>query len=357
MLSVLAAFPTRHLLVVGDLMLDEYCRGHVERISPEAPVPILNSVGRETTLGGAANVVKNLRALGVGVSTVGVTGDDATGEQIRGMLGVLGANGDGIVHDAGRVSTRKVRFVSVEHGQQVFRFDEESARPVQDGVEERICELIRDKAPGSHAIICSDYHKGVLTERVLQAAFCAGRDNKLPVIVAPKERDMRRYKGATILMPNLREFLQLSSLRLNGADWMCDAAARLMKYVGLEALLVTQGSQGMTLFKSEIGGLRRTDIPTVAKNVYDVTGAGDTAIAGFSAALASNADHETSARIANAAAGIVVGKQGTATVSIDELRDYLSEHGLQKQDAPAARPPLHAALAGLKIVTRAPRQR
>jgi D-beta-D-heptose 7-phosphate kinase/D-beta-D-heptose 1-phosphate adenosyltransferase len=347
--ELLSEFPSRNILVVGDLMLDEYCRGHVERISPEAPVPILKAVSRELTLGGAANVVTNLCALGVSVSAVGVAGTDATGDQICGMLAELGTNPNGIVRESGRASTRKVRFVSLEHAQQVFRLDEETTSAVGGFAEERICQLVKEKASAAHAIICSDYRKGVLTERVLQAAFHEGQRNDVPVVVAPKDHDMRRYRGATVLMPNLREFQQISGEPLDNRERMEGAAARVMSALSLRAILITQGSHGMTLFEETANRLRRVDIPTVAKNVYDVTGAGDTAIAAFSAALAANAEYETGARIANIAAGIAVGKPGTASVSSAELQEHLCEQTLPKQEIYGPGPLLTSVPAGAQM--------
>jgi len=317
------------VLVVGDLMLDEYLCGHVERISPEAPVPILNVVGREATLGGAGNVVRNLRSLGVRVSFVGVTGEDETGEQILEMLGGLGTEESGVVRDGQRKSTRKVRFVSLEHGQQVFRMDEETPEPVCKQVEERIIRLIQEKGDDVQVLLCSDYLKGVLTERVLNAAFKTGRERSTPVIVAPKDSNAQKYKGASILMPNARELSRLAGTPMDGLPWLMESAGRLTKSLGLEAMLVTRGKEGMSLFEKSPSGLHRMDIPTVARNVYDVTGAGDTAIAAFAAALGGGAELRSAAHLANAAAGVAVGKRGTATVTIEEILEHLEEKNSQ----------------------------
>lgn len=333
----LEIFPDCQVLVVGDVMLDEYRRGHVERISPEAPVPILSVVGRETTLGGAGNVVKNLRSLNVSVHVIGVVGKDQTGDEILAGLEELGADRSGVVRDAGRMSTRKIRYVSLEHGQQVFRADEESTQAVSGSVEEEIVSHVRERAGWAQVILCSDYLKGMLSERVLKATFtagrggCHGRQTKAPVIVAPKDGNARKYEGATILMPNLKEFSRLAGTRADrqataGTNgWLMESARGLTQRMGLEAILVTRGREGMTLFEAGSDGFRRVDIPTVARNVYDVTGAGDTALAGFAAAIASGADLESAAHLANIAAGIVVGKHGTATASIEEIRDHLNQ--------------------------------
>jgi len=313
------------VLVVGDLMLDEYRRGHVERISPEAPVPILSVVGREATLGGAGNVVANLRSLGMRVTVAGVRGEDATGERIVALLQRLGVDGESVIGDPERVSTRKIRFVSLEHGQQVFRVDEESLHPIRGTVEKAIVDLVREGASVSQVILCSDYLKGLLTKNVLNAAFVVGRERGIPVIVAPKGSNALIYKGASVLMPNLKELSRLVEAPVDGDRWLTDSAQRLTAALGLDALLVTRGSDGMSLFEQTRSGLRRVDIPTMAQNVYDVTGAGDTAIAAFAASVASGASFETAAYLANVAAGIVVGKHGTATAAIEEIRSHFTD--------------------------------
>ena len=319
------------ILVVGDLMLDEYRRGHVERISPEAPVPILNIVARDATLGGAGNVVKNLRSLNVGVTVVGILGQDDTADKILKGLTALGVSGNGVVWDACRVSTRKVRFVSMEHGQQVFRADEETAQEASGEIEEKIIRQVRERAASAQVILCSDYMKGVLTARVLQAAFEAGRERKVPVIVAPKDKEAQKYAGANILMPNLRELSRLVGTPMDGDAWLAGSAAHLTRSIGLQALLVTRGSEGMTLFETEESRLHRVDIPTVARNIYDVTGAGDTALAAFAAGIAAGASREEAAHLANISAGVVVGKRGTAIVTTAEILEYLEEHASQEQ--------------------------
>jgi D-beta-D-heptose 7-phosphate kinase/D-beta-D-heptose 1-phosphate adenosyltransferase len=324
----LEEFSKFHVLVVGDLMLDDYRRGHVKRISPEAPVPILSVVGKEKTLGGAGNVVRNLRSLNVSVSVIGVLGQDETGADVLTELASLSVNQSGIIRDSQRISTRKIRYVSVEHGQQVFRADEESSHAVTGKVEADIIHAIRDASRGAQVILCSDYLKGVLSARVLQAAFQAGRDHKIPVVVAPKDSNPSKYDGASILMPNLRELGRLVASPVNGDAWLTESAKLLITSHKLEALVVTRGSEGMSLFEMADREVQRVDIPTVARNVYDVTGAGDTAIATFAAAIASGADRETAAHLANTAAGIVVGKHGTATVTVEELQDHLIEQEL-----------------------------
>jgi len=307
-------------------MLDEYLWGHIERISPEAPVPILNIIRRSSTLGGAGNVVENLRSFGVQVTVFGVTGTDETGQQVRDLLKIHGADTKGLINDPPRKTTRKVRLMSLEHGQQVFRLDEECTAFLDQGIEENMLSRIHAMDDGIQAIVCSDYLKGVLTERVLAAAFTAARKRGIRSIVAPKDSNPEKYRGAHVLMPNSRELMQLSSAAAkdNTERSLDHSAHQLMENLSLEGLVVTRGSEGMSLFEKSAdafaGQLRRVDIPTMARSVYDVTGAGDTAIAAFAAAVASGSDLESAARLANVTAGIKVGKRGTASVSLEEIR-------------------------------------
>lgn len=301
-------------------MLDEYLWGHIERISPEAPVPILNVVRRSSTLGGAGNVVENLRGFGAEVIVFGVVGEDQTGQQVRDLLRSHGADTAGVITDAPRKSTRKVRLMSLEHGQQVFRLDEESTSTLDAGVENKIIGMIRAMTDGIQAIVCSDYLKGVLSKSVLAAAFEVARERGVRSIVAPKDSDPEKYRGAHVLMPNSRELMQLVRAIDKSDDSMQRSARQLIADLSLEGLVVTRGSEGMSLFEGTNNDFRKVDIPTTARSVYDVTGAGDTAIAAFAAAVASGSDLETAARVANIAAGVKVGKRGTASVSLEEIR-------------------------------------
>jgi rfaE bifunctional protein kinase chain/domain len=324
--STLNAFPSCRIAVVGDLMLDEYLWGHIERISPEAPVPILSVTRRTSTLGGAANVAENLRHWGVAVTIIGVVGPDETGRQVRELLQEHGVNTTGILTDPLRKTTRKARLMSLEHGQQVFRLDEESTSTVKDKIESDLIDAIRNLVQGIQAIVCSDYLKGALSENVLAAVFEFARARGIRSVVAPKDPNAEKYRGANILMPNSAELRQMSPQRPNANEetWLDNSARSLVEALSLEALLVTRGSEGMSLFEQATGGLRRVDIPTMARSVYDVTGAGDTAIAAFTAAVASGSDLGSAAQLANLSAGIKVGKRGTACVALEEIRASLN---------------------------------
>jgi D-beta-D-heptose 7-phosphate kinase/D-beta-D-heptose 1-phosphate adenosyltransferase len=312
-------------------MLDEYLWGHIERISPEAPVPILSVTRRTSTLGGAGNVAENLRHWGVAVTVIGVVGEDETGRHVYDLLQAHGVNAKGVLAEPLRKTTRKARLMSVEHGQQVFRLDEESTFTVKGEIEKNLIDAIQKIDQKAQVIVCSDYLKGVLSEKVLAAVFEVARARGIRSIVAPKDSNAEKYRGANILMPNSTELRQMAPQRTNANQdpnqemWLNDSARSLVEVLSLEALLVTRGGQGMSLFELATGGLRRVDIPTTARSVYDVTGAGDTAIAAFSAAVASGADLGSAAQLANLSAGIKVGKRGTACVNLEEIRASLSE--------------------------------
>ena len=325
--STLNAFSNCRIAVVGDLMLDEYLWGHIERISPEAPVPILSITRRTTTLGGAGNVAENLRHWGAEVSVIAVVGEDETGRQLYDLLQAHGVNANGVLTDPSRKTTRKSRLMSLEHGQQVFRLDDESTFTIKGEVEKHLIDAIQKMDQNVQAIVCSDYLKGVLSENVLASVFEAARARGIRSIVAPKDSNAEKYRGANILMPNSSELRQMSPQRTNATEetWLDNCARSFVETLSLEALLVTRGSEGMSLFENSTSGLRRVDIPTMARSVYDVTGAGDTAIAAFSAAVASGADLGTAAQLANLSAGIKVGKRGTACVDLDEIRASLNE--------------------------------
>ena len=311
------------ILVIGDVMVDEYLWGHIERISPEAPVPILKVVRNEATLGGAGNVIRNLRALGAGVKVCAVVGEDETGAEIRTLIGDLSVDTRGIICDPSRKSTRKVRLMSLEHGQQVFRMDEETVQGVSGNIEAELIAQIEAAASSAQVILCSDYSKGVLSNPVLGAIFRIARESDIASVVGPKGPDAQKYRGATILMPNQRELAELTRTTMDGNGWLMDSACRLVEGLDLEAAVVTRGKDGMSLFVASSEGLRRVDIPTMAKSVYDVTGAGDTAISVLAAMMAAEESLESAVYLANLAAGIKVGKRGTNPVTIDEI--HLSE--------------------------------
>jgi len=313
-LDLINDFNTLRLVILGDLMLDEFIWGEVRRISPEAPVPVVE-VKRETFhLGGAANVARNVLSLGGKASIVGVVGSDAAGEHLLSDATRLGADVAGIVEDASRVTTLKTRIVA--HSQQMVRYDRENRTSISREIEIEVIERFNEALKESQAVIISDYEKGLLTERVLRSAIEAAHQAGRPVMVDPKIRNWPSYHGADVITPNQIEAERAAGLELLDEESILIAATKIRSSLELGAVLLTRGEQGMSLL-DESGTL--THIPTVAREIYDVTGAGDTVIAALALARAAGGSLEESAIIANHAAGIVVGKFGTACVSPEEL--------------------------------------
>src|SRR5579859_1529893 len=324
------------VLVVGDQMLDEYLHGEIGRISPEAPVPVMHLQRSESRLGGASNVARNVAALGAQVSVFGVVGADRTGEALCNHLDELRIDRVGVAVCGKRPTTRKTRLMSIEHNQQVFRFDEEVTNEISAEQENALLSSVAEAIPEADAIICSDYLKGVLTRSVLREVAELGRKHSIPVITAPKDAEPEKYARASVLLPNFREFTRLVNHHKNGHGngsgngngngngngWIDPAALSLIEEYGFEALLVTRGKEGMALFERASGALSREDIPAVSQAVFDVTGAGDTSIAVFALCLAAGATRSQAAQLANVAAGIVVGKRGTGCAVQSELLNH-----------------------------------
>ena len=304
------------LLVVGDLMIDHYLWGKTERISPEAPVPVID-VNRETeVLGGAGNVVSNLVALGAEVEVASVIGDDADGERLERMLMELGVGTSAILKDGGRTTTRKSRVIASH--QQVIRFDSETRQPVTAESEAKLLERIkRVLDEGIDTVLISDYGKGVLTEGVTQGVIALAKERAIRVMVDPKGRDYSKYRGATAITPNKKEASEATGIAIVDEASLREAGFRLKEELELERAIITLSEEGMAIFGDEM-----RVIPTVAKEVYDVTGAGDTVIATLGYVRACGGSIDEAARIANAAAAVVVGKLGSATATWDEIIAY-----------------------------------
>jgi len=320
--TVVGRFAGRRVLVLGDLMLDRYLWGRVERISPEAPVPVVE-IERETfSLGGAGNVAANLRALGAEPVLVSVVGGDEDGERLAGTLKVRGVATEGLVRDDERPTTVKTRIIA--HAQQVVRTDRESRAdltgPAFDGVLARFEAGIE----GCQAMIVSDYAKGVITRALLERVLATARKRKLAVCVDPKESHIEAYRQVSILTPNQHEAGYMQGRRITDEPSLLEVGWGLQKRLDAEAVLVTRGPEGMSLF--EKGG-RYTHLPTVAREVYDVTGAGDTVVSVVALALAAGADYPTASYLSNHAAGVVIREVGTATLSARQLRASLADGG------------------------------
>jgi len=306
------------VLVVGDLMLDHYLFGRADRISPEAPVPVVRFQSEEFRPGGAANVALNLRRLGCRVHLAGVVGDDADGRRLRRLLEDEGVGTAGLEADGTRPTTRKTRILS--RGQQVLRIDHEEAVPLDADRTGRLLEKLRSLLATSRLVLCSDYGKGGLPPALLAALIGDCRRKRLPLLVDPKGGDYAPYRGATLLTPNRKELRRAARLDPEEADdgRLFAAARRLVGELGLGGMLLTRSEDGISFVDGE-GNLLHS--PARVREVHDVAGAGDTVLAVAGAALALGLEMPETMRLANLAAGIVVGKPGVATVSPDELRN------------------------------------
>lgn len=300
--------------VVGDMMLDRYIWGQVDRISPEAPVPVVNVERTNTRLGGAANVAWNIASLGLRVRLVGCVGKDQTGSELRKLLSNKKLPTDYIVTDTSRVTTEKIRVLA--HSQQVVRADFESGGEIGKRAMARIRSSIRRALDGSAAVVVSDYGKGVVSATVMDSVRQAASIRGIPILVDPKEGHFSLYRGAYVVTPNKKEAGGFYNVRIRTDEDLERVGASLLVDLEAAALLVTRGEEGMTLFEK---GKRPRHFPTRASEVYDVTGAGDTVISILAAALAAGTPICESIELANAGAGIVVRELGTAAVTPEEL--------------------------------------
>ena len=312
--AIVGRFAGRKVMVLGDLMLDRYVWGRVERISPEAPVPVVE-VERETyALGGAGNVAANLRALGAEPILVSVVGDDHDGQLLCRALASRGVEPRRVIADRGRPTTVKTRIIA--HSQQVVRADRESRAALEGDSLERLLTGLSDELPNCQALVVSDYGKGVVHPGPLEHALSLARRAKIPVCVDPKESHIDHYKGVSILTPNQHEAGYVQGRRVVDEASLLEVGWGLQKRLDAGAVLVTRGPQGMSLF--ERGG-RLTHLPTVAREVYDVTGAGDTVVSVVALGLAAGAELPNACFLSNHAAGIVIREIGTASCSREQL--------------------------------------
>jgi rfaE bifunctional protein kinase chain/domain len=316
-LGLLERAKDKRIAVIGDAMLDVYLRGDVERISPEAPVPVVRVRERRYALGGAANVAQNVAAIGAACDLVAAIGSDAGGETLKSMLASIEADARALV-TVGRPTTTKTRIVA--RAQQVVRVDEEEDVDLQGSEVERLLRAVHTAVDEADAVVLEDYNKGVLIARVIQEATSRARGRNIPVVVDPKYKNFFHYRGATIFKPNRRELEAAlgAAVDLDHPDTLPETLRRL----GVEHLLLTLGERGMALISPEGEILR---VPTVAREVYDVVGAGDTVTAYLAAVLAAGGSAVEAAVIANYAAGVEVGKLGAATVTPDEVLEAFDE--------------------------------
>jgi len=332
------------VLVVGDLMLDRFVWGQVERISPEAPVPVVHVTGEDERPGGAGNVVSNITALGGRAGACGMVGDDAAGKRLVAALDTLGAGTEGVVVSRHASTTQKTRIIA--HQQQVVRLDHE-APAVLDGAGMR---RVRDFVLGARArfdvLVVSDYAKGVVGPELLGALAEAHVRAPFTWVVDPKRANFAHYRRASLMKPNRGEAAEAAGIDIRDRPSLCAAGARLLARWETEAVLISRGEAGMALFKR--GGAVQ-EFPTVAREVYDVTGAGDTVLAACALALGAGGTLEEATVLANHAAGVVVGKVGTATLGAGELRAAVREERPAPRDAePRAAEAARAAPRGTR---------
>lgn len=314
--SLIDALSGSRILVVGDVMLDRFIHGRVDRVSPEAPIPVLR-IQRETAMpGGAGNVVANLAALGARADLVAVIGDDAPGRELSRLVGTLNGRADGLLSVPERPTTTKTRFIA--GGQQLLRADGETDSPLDDATAARLLASVVTLLPGAGVLVLSDYGKGVLTGEVTAALIDLARAAGVRVLVDPKGRDYHRYRGAFCVTPNIRELADATGIIPRDDAGVVAAARALARDHGIGAVIATRSEQGMSVVPAEGPA---THLRAQAREVFDVSGAGDTVVAVLAAAIAAGADLVDAATLANIAAGIVVAKVGTATVRSGELRD------------------------------------
>lgn len=311
--SLLEAMQARRIVVVGDVMLDRYLEGDTDRLSPEAPVPVVTVRQTRAALGGAGNVAANVAATGATALLAGVVGDDQHGATIRAELAARQIDDRLLVMVAGRPTTSKTRVIA--RGQQVVRIDHEVTKPLEPGDQERLLAAVLAALPGSDGLILEDYNKGVLESPLIGATIASARQHGVPVVVDPKYRHFFEYRGATVFKPNLRELEAALGASVD-LERRPEALADVVQQLGVDHLLLTLGPEGMVLVR-RTG--EATHVPSVARAVFDVSGAGDTVTAWVATTLAAGGTVPEAAYLANVAAGVEVAKAGVATVSPDEV--------------------------------------
>jgi D-beta-D-heptose 7-phosphate kinase/D-beta-D-heptose 1-phosphate adenosyltransferase len=314
LIEVVNRFDKAKVLVIGDVMMDEYIWGDVSRISPEAPVPVVRVAKESFIPGGAANVVRNINSLGGKVYLIGTIGNDSPGKRLKRSLTKKGVSTQGLIIDRSRPTTQKTRVIA--HSQQVVRIDKERIDSVTSQIRKRLLNALERFINRVAIVVVSDYGKGIITPTTLKKIFSLANKYKKQVVIDPKVGHFEDYRGATILTPNQNEARIALGGILTEEESIRSIGKRILRELDLEALLITRGAEGMSLFERNE---KVIDIPTVAQEVYDVTGAGDTVTAVLALGLAAGADFLSSARIANFAAGIVIREVGAATVNKREL--------------------------------------
>ena len=313
-----------NILVIGDLMIDHYLWGSCDRISPEAPVQVVNVKKESSVLGGAGNVINNLVALGSVVDVISVIGNDSVANELKSLLEKIDVPTSNLVVENNRKTSKKSRLIASQ--QQVLRYDMESIDDINENSHKQIIQTLEKNIDKYSSIILSDYGKGVLTTNLTKEIIKIANKNNIKVLVDPKGKDYSKYKGSYTLTPNKKEAMEATNIDIKDESSLIEALKSLKTQCELEVSLITLSEQGIAIFDDEL-----TIKPTVAREVYDVTGAGDTVIASIAFALGNNLDIKDAIYFANLAAGVVVGKIGSATTTLDEIYEY--EYSLHKSNS------------------------
>jgi D-beta-D-heptose 7-phosphate kinase/D-beta-D-heptose 1-phosphate adenosyltransferase len=319
-LEVVTEFAKKELLVIGDLMLDRFIWGDVERISPEAPVPVLRVTSESFRLGGAANVIHNVRSLGGRVTACGIVGNDTAGRRVLQELRRVGASAAGIFPDRRYQTIQKTRVIAQPRHQQIVRLDRENDEAIAERCLKRLREFVLQRADRYDGIVISDYGKGVIHEELLALVGQLARQKKVICVIDPKRENYSRYSFPTLVTPNKDEASQASGVAIHDESTLIAAGQKLVKKWQAKAVLITRGPEGMSLFRSR-GSIKH--FPTEAKEIFDVTGAGDTVVAVCALALACGSSFEDAAVMANVAAGLVGDEVGTVAVAVEKFKNTI----------------------------------
>jgi len=322
LLEILGRFKDAHLLVVGDLMLDRFVMGDVERLSPEAPVPVLRVVSEERRLGGAANVIHNIRTLGGRVTACGVIGNDDPGKRILDILRRVGASTAGVFTDRKFQTIQKSRIIASPHHQQIVRLDRESREPIHSATLQRLREFILDRGERFDGVVISDYGKGAVHAELLSALAARVGKRKIICVIDPKKENFARYRFPTLITPNKSEAADAAGIDIRDDKTLLAAGTQLLRQWRAQGVLITRGADGMSLFRPRC---KPRHFPTEARDVFEVTGAGDTVVAVCALVLACGGDFEAAAVIANVAAGFVGDEIGTVAVPFNKLKLKIEE--------------------------------
>lgn len=318
-----AAFCNARIAVIGDLMLDRYTFGSVSRISPEAPVPVLEIEDEQARLGGAANVGHNILGLGARPLMLGVIGDDTSGLILKGIFSDLGFPLDGIVTDSSRPTTVKTRVIA--GSQQMLRMDHEEKKDISSATEDRLLMILEDQIGELDGIILEDYNKGVMTKRIIHDAIEIGRKHGVPVLIDPKRQNFFEYQNATVFKPNRKEVEDALGVKIDSEEEALEAGMKLLERLKAENILLTLGEKGMMLFEKKNSDGVPYKIPTMARQVADVSGAGDTVIATLAICMSCGMSVRESAVVANRAAGLVIEELGIVPIYREQLTKVLLE--------------------------------